>query len=459
MGWLGLKSVKKFAVILLVVWIAISLCGCTAIGIDVESQLRPPKNNGEQELLQNALDSYVLQNKMNKYSLKYPSEGKYLSSFILLDEVNVPVYIAPEKLQSASSWSDEAAHFCVAFYQPSIDGAKAHIHLLQHIDGNWVSVADVEGRGDTIAQVDFADIDGDSFPELLVGWNLYNTKDKILYVYSIKGMLSVISTTEMYTSMQVTDLTGEGADDILLLSVDPFDNTLTSRLIAYREDQLTTIGDAIVDTDILTLGECISAIFSEDLRGVFLDVYKDPDTTVTELILWEDVFLWTPFYSASSQMNAMTARPFSLSCRDVDGDGVMEWPVLTDLLMGEDVTSDDVCWKTSWYYYDPTSSSTALDFNSVANMNDGYLLRVSDAFPENFTITYHPGERVLEFLTTTEEEKIPFLKIQTTTSGKKSDLMDGFTYFDSFDSLHFAVWHNKDFSITTEEIRYLFFTI
>jgi hypothetical protein len=111
----GLKRIKSIAVISLVFLMTLSLCGCTAIGIDVESQLRPPKNNGEQEMLRNALDSYVLQNKMSKYSLKYPSEGDYLSSFILLDEVTFPTYVAPEELQPVSTLSPDAKNFCVAF--------------------------------------------------------------------------------------------------------------------------------------------------------------------------------------------------------------------------------------------------------------------------------------------------------------------------------------------------------
>ncbi len=454
-----MKCLRKVFSFCLIVLMILSFCGCTAIGIDVESQLRPPKNNGEQEMLQNALDDYISQNKINKYSLKYPNEGYYLSSFILLDQVRSPSYIAPEGLQPVAALSPDAENYCVAFYQPNVDGAKAHIHLLQQIDENWVSIADVEGRGDNIAQVDFADVDGDSFPELLVGWNLYNTKDKILYVYSMKEQLKEISSIEIYTSMMVSDLTGDGADDLFLLSVDPFDNTLTARLLSYRSERLTIIGDAKVDTDILSIGDCFAAVFSDDLRGVFLDVYKDPNTTVTELVLWEDVFLWTPFYSSSSQMNTITARPFSLSCRDVDGDGVLEWPVLAELMPGEEVQMTDLCWKTSWYYYDHNTSSIILDFNSIANMNDGYLLRTSETFPENFTIKYHVENRVLEFLTTEGEETTAFLKIQTTSSGKKSDLLDGFSYFDSLDSLHFAVWHNKDFSITTEELRYLFFII
>lgn len=454
-----MKRIKKLLIVCLCIWLTIVFSGCTAIGIDVESQLRPPKNNGEQELLQNALDTYIAQSKINKYSLKYPGEGKYLSSFILLDEVRLPVYTAPEELQPVSVLSAEAENFCVAFYQPSIEGSKAHIHLLQQTEEGWVSVADVEGRGDTIAQVDFADVDGDSFPELLVGWNLYNTKDKILYVYSIKESLKTISMSEIYTSMIVSDLTIDGADDLFLLSVDPFDNMLTARLISYRDNRLTAIGDTKVDSDILSIGDSFTAVFSKDLRGIFLDVYKDPNTTVTELVLWEDVFLWTPFYSLSAQMNALTARPFALSCRDIDDDGVVEWPTLTELSVGEDFRADALCWKTSWYSYDPALPGTVLDFKSVVNTNDGYLLRLSDAFPEEFSISYDKKTRVLEFLTTLDDETVPFLKIQTTTSGKKSDLLDDFSYFDSFDSLHFAIWHNKDFAITTEEIRYLFYTI
>lgn len=54
-----MKRIKKLLIVCLCIWLTIVFSGCTAIGIDVESQLRPPKNNGEQELLQNALDTYI----------------------------------------------------------------------------------------------------------------------------------------------------------------------------------------------------------------------------------------------------------------------------------------------------------------------------------------------------------------------------------------------------------------
>lgn len=454
-----MNRMSKWLLLFVTVILLFSLSGCTAIGIDVENQMHPPKNNGEQELLQEALDTYISQNNITQYSLKYPSGGNYLSAFILLSDLQPPTYVSTSTQETVTHYTG-AEDFCIAFYQPDMEGANTHIHLLRNIEGEWVSVSDIEGRGSTLAQVDFADLDGDSFPELLIGWNLYNTKDRILYVYSINNTLKELSTTEIYTSMVVSDLTADGADDLLLLTIDPITDLLSANLFSYRSQKLSVVGWTVVDTDVLSIGDSLMSIFADNTRGVFVDVYKEPNATVTQLLIWKDEFLQSPFYSSSEPTNSLTARPFLLNCRDVDEDGIVEWPVVSDL-QDDNLTATNVCWETQWYYYDIIRNKILFDFDSVVNTNDGYVLKLTDAFPKEFTVVYDEENHIADFVATdkngdAESSSRSFLKIQTTTSNKKTELPDGFTFFDSSDSLYFSVWYSEELTVTMEEIRYLF---
>lgn len=70
---------------------ALLLSGCNALGLDVEDYLRPPKSTGEQEAIQQALETYIEAHAekggVTDYILKYPKEGSYRSAFILVDQV------------------------------------------------------------------------------------------------------------------------------------------------------------------------------------------------------------------------------------------------------------------------------------------------------------------------------------------------------------------------------------
>lgn len=454
-----MKNVRSFLVLVLIVFMCFTLIGCNALGIDVESQLRPPKNNGNQEELQNALDAYITANSekgdVSSYTLKYPSEGQYLSAFILLDQVKPHTYISATEAAAAEMKNEALGDYCIAFYRMDVNNANTHVHLLKKEETAWRSVADVEGYGEEIAQVEFADFDGDGFPELLVGWNMYNTKDKRLIIYSTESELEILSSDKTYTGLAVGDLTADGSDDFLLMNIST-GKRVNAHLYSYLNDRFTLMGKADMDSDIQRFGESLLTIFPEGERGVFIDAYKDPGTTITELILWKGGMLDTPLCDKPSFITTVSAREVPLACRDIDRDGNVEWPVVSLLPGQESLSAQTEVMKTAWYAYDSSTDTVIHDFDSVINTADGYSVRLNEQWPADFSVKYHKTSRILEFIDVSEDVLAPFLKFQTTTSGKKADLADDMVYFDETDSLHYAVWRANSLDVTMEEIRYLF---
>lgn len=434
------------------------LTGCNALGIDVENQLRPPKNNGDQEALQAALDEYINENSEkgegNRYTLKYPSEGRYLSAFILLDNLHAQEYISADK-QATPLLQQLNGEYCLAFYRRDIETAMTRINLLKKDDGIWRTIADVEGQGTEIAQVDFADFNGDGFPELVVGWDMYNTKDKRLVVYGIDSDLQVLSEEMTCTSLVLSDLTADGKDDLLLVEINT-GKRVGVRLISYMNHRFTTVGQTQLDMDIQRIVAQQNAIFAGGERGVYLDASKDPDTTITELVVWKDDRLQAPLCDDKTLINTVSAREFSISFRDIDGDGTIEWPQIVPLVGQTNASRQPFFLRLGWYYYDVTESQVAYDFDSIVNTQDRYSVRISERWPEEFSVIYHEEPRILEFQDLSTETPTSFLKLQTTTTGRKSDLEENMVYFDETDSLYFAVWYDSELNMTMEELRYLF---
>lgn len=114
---------------------ALLLSGCNALGLDVEDYLRPPKSTGEQEAIQQALETYIEAHAekggVTDYILKYPKEGSYRSAFILVDQVqpnrlgNLSASSLTENKRAASNTMSAAeATQAVAFYRLDVDRPK-----------------------------------------------------------------------------------------------------------------------------------------------------------------------------------------------------------------------------------------------------------------------------------------------------------------------------------------------
>lgn len=457
-----MKPIKIVAVLCAIV-LCIVLNGCQIIGIDVKNQMRPPKNNGDQEALQNALESYIQstieKGEPSEYALKYPVSGEYRSSFILFNQIKAPNVMRPMGTgRAAVSNETQLKDYGVVFYRMDTDNANTHINLLKRTDNGWVSVADVGGYGEEIAQVDFGDVNGDGFPELMVGWNLYNSNNKRLTIYDVKNGLTLLSSDKMYTSFLVNDFTADGSADLLLLSAWTADHSVSARLFSFSEGELVLRDLVELDGGIQRFEQLLLVEQEPGVTGVYVDCYKDPHTVITELIYWKDRQLYAPFHDLSTGLTSDTAREMFTYCNDMDLDGIVEIPRCNRLPGYEEADVADAFWKTSWYSYSISDGKFTHEFDSVVNSHDSYVMKLSPNWPKNFTVYYDEQTRVMSFCET-EDAKTVFLEIQTNLTGKTADLLEGFSYFDSTGSLHYALrlyQSTNGFALSATEVQYLF---
>ena len=440
------------------------LTGCSAIGLNVETQLIPPDNSGEQQAIREALDAYVRSHTASgesaDYTLKYPSAGHYLSAFITLDEVEKHTVLSPETATAALS--DETAgvpNTAIAFYRRNSENALVHINLLKRKDdGSWASVADVEGEGEAVNRVDFGDLDKDGTPELLIGWHLYNTRDSRLGIYELDNGLTARPFSAPYTDLVVGDITGDGADDILLLSIMTGTRLASAQLFTYRENGVVEHGHTMLDSDIVGFGGHIIAKLSDEMNGVFLDCHKEQNAMITELIYWEDGKLQAPLCDQMLQFNSVTAREVSIASRDIDGDGVVEWPVTTRMPGFEDTEFSKTLWHTEWCYWNHATQQIKTEFIALIPAEDGYMLRLREDW-EDMPATYNVDTRILTLYTDVENDDWLF-RIATYPVSQKDELPDGYELLGETDEVCYAVSFAEEQTETTlEEFKYLFYSI
>lgn len=429
------------------------LSGCNIIGLDVENQLIPPQNDKEQNAMQTALYDYL---QSYNFTLAYPTSGDYQTPFIILDQIKERDILSSETATEAETPdSNSLSNWGIAFYRWNMNNAKTKIHLLKkNQDGVWETAADIEGLGEDVAEVNFADLNGDGFPELLVGWNMYNTTDKRLAIYRIDRQLSTVAFESAYTALRVADMTDDEAEDVLLFNISSGDAEVKARLYSYVNSQMQFRGETRLDSGIKQIGFSIVAALSPTVNGFFVDCQKDADTTITELIYWNNSSLESPFSDKETNLNTMTARETGLACQDIDGDGAVEWPVSTRLSGYENSVLEKTLWQTDWMTYDFRSAQAVRKFSSIVNPMDSYMLRLRDEWAEGaIGISYEGESHTLHFRLAEQNED--FLQLLATHSTTKIALPDGFSYFDGLNTWHYAVWVDTEV-VTLEEIQYLF---
>lgn len=437
------------------------LTGCSAIGLNVESQLFPPDNGGEQDAIRTALDAYVVSHTASgetaDYTLKYPSHGEYLSAFITLDQVKEHTVLSPNGSVTSSVAEAASSDTAIAFYRRNAESALAHINLLKRQnDGTWTSVADVEGKGEAVNRVDFGDLNNDGVPELLIGWSLYNTKDSRLSIYDLGNDLNAYSFGAPYTDLIVTDLTGDGADDLLLLNILTGTHLASAQLYSFRTNGAVTQSHVMLDSEIISFGEYIVAELSEGVNGVFLDCYKEQRAMITELIYCEDGKLSAPLCDQTAQLNSVTTRELLITSRDIDGDGTVEWPVTTRMPGFEEAEASTALWHAEWCYWNHATKRLVTDFTGLIPANDLYMLRLRDEW-QDLPAAYTVGTRTMTLYTDSESGDWLF---RISVFSSQEDIPENYSLLKEANGQCYAVCiADTQQKLTTEDFHYLFYCL
>ena len=360
---------------------------CTGCSLDVESFLQPPRAQGEQQQVQQALETYIRDSgAAERYTLKYPNEGAYTSAFVLCDADGKPV-------QNSTA----TARMALAFYALASAPEDTHVNLLRRDGEEWVSIADVGSGGADIRQVTFGDLDGDGTEELLAGWSTYNSQDRRLTVYSLKNSLHVMAAGRLYNSLYVGDMTASGTDSVLLFRT-AGDERVTASLERVQNGELITEDTVSLDGKIQQFGGMTLCRLAQGVHGLYVDCVREDSSLVTELICYDAEGLRAPFYDRTTNATDVTHRDNGLPARDVDGDGRLEIPysnLLTDM-SGMDLTEYITRWR-SWDYATATWKDR---LNTVVNTADNYLVVLDDARLEGLRTAYNPVTHTLDLMDT-----------------------------------------------------------
>ena len=300
---------KKITAIIFCVLIAFSLCGCTVFDSEVSDLLKAPKLTGEMRPIQQALENSLKEN----YTLIFPNYGDYRSAIIMHD--------------IDSDNTNEA----IVFYSTTVESTvNVHIAIVDNEGGSWTVTAEQNLVGADVERVMFDDLDSDGCLEILVGWNIYGNVDKKLKVYEYTGNSMITILEEPYTCFITCDLNDDFSKDVLVVYLNSATALSQASYFSVTKDAISKIGNCFLDGSVTAYYDPLVSKTADGKFCVYLDAAKGAGL-ITEVLCFEDGVFKNPFYDIENPVESPTFRTSVVACKDFDGDGVVEVPIMQAL--------------------------------------------------------------------------------------------------------------------------------
>lgn len=376
--------IRRSLCVVLALVLSFIICGCSDIFSDNDAELlSPPKLVGEMEPIQDALESGV----GGRFTLKYPSQGDIRSAITMGD------------------LDGDGKSEAIAFYSTSTDNAVTmHIAVISNQGDKWQFTAEQKIVANSVESVVIKDMDGDGKNEIIVGWRVYgnNQRQVSVYQYTANSLMSLLD--EPYTVFLVCDLNDDFTSDILIINQDTLTSKAWARYFGITNTGVNELGTCEMDGSITSYYTPVISKLSTGDSCVYVDSVKGAGV-LTEILLFKDGSLVNALYNPEANDIPVTQRSSAILCRDFDGDGVVEIPLMTVFPTVEFYENNDKAYLTAWSTFDGESFITKA--SRVINYNDGYYLEFDDSFYNNITVIRNTeGRQRLFYLYDYETETV-----------------------------------------------------
>ena len=281
----------------------------------------------------------------------------------------------------------------VAFFRIATEDNPIKIYIFRVV-GDDYEVADViQGAGTGIESIRYTDMDADGIMELLVGWQM-GTALRHMTLYSMRGFNHMNIAEMDYTTITVSDLTGDGNPDVAAVRIGTSEAAGEVVVFTLMSDGEVERADANLSEGI----ESISRIAAGKLRGGTTALFLDGRLIGGGIIT--DIFCFTDNKTLSNITRVPTgdevvSRPINVFATDINGDGITEVPRTVPLPQ----QSETLYYAIEWYAYRPNGNSTRV-VSTYHNYSDSWYFVLPDTWRGRLTVRredFVSGERTIVF--------------------------------------------------------------
>ncbi len=253
----------------------LQLCGCSSFKFaTIDKLMHPPRLYGDNSELQAAFEKAVGKG----ITLKAPISGTYKSAFIFYD---------------IDSDGDSEAF---VFYVKNLDDDAVRMQVMDKRDGRWTSITSFIGSGSEVNTVDFIDMNSDNVFELIVSWNILESKgNKMFSIYKFNVSKNIVGVnaicTEAYTIMKPLDIDSDSDTEVFFILLDATSEAPQSvaRVLKMTDNKIALSGEVKLDGNVSGYSEIKDFTGKKDHKyKLYIDAFKGETQMITEVIFWNN---------------------------------------------------------------------------------------------------------------------------------------------------------------------------
>lgn len=317
---------RKLLGLLLLCWLAAVLGGCD-LDFDPKASMKTPMLSSDKESLRSVVNQYLAQ-LPNGGTLIRPSDDG-TSSLIRVQDLD-----------------HDGTNEAVVFYDTPDETVRIHGAIFESRGSTWVPLTEIEGEGQVLESLQFADLTHDGKTEIIAGYSSGEKQvQKGLAVYSLVGKKLEKILELPYNEYVIDDL---NADKQLDLSIVTFKKNESSTITTLQYDGKTfaQLDKLDLDSNIDDYFNVISGkVTADGEEGVMLDAAIGNNSGYTLLVMMKQGKL----EQVLSQ--DQTFKDQRIVSGDINGDGVLEYGVMQVPTGWEGYSPDDVPWFHLYYQW------------------------------------------------------------------------------------------------------------
>lgn len=357
---------KKILSLALGAVVALSMAGCSSVGLSVDNLMHPPKAVGDKAQIQTLIDSVAGEG----YTLKYPQSGNYRSAITMKD-------IDSDSVEEA-----------VAFYLPVGDIATVHMLVMDSIDGVWQSVGDYKSQSTSVDSLNFCDLDGNGIFEIAACWKTYNANvnQLSLHIYE-DNKVREVSTEHTCSSLLTGDFTENDGDELLLLTLFSTEKDASAALVDLNKNKsdLSVLGSTPLNPDVVSYSQLLVGNIFANQTGAVIDGCTSSGEYNTQLLYFNTYFdsLERIAFTENVAYN-QALRSYPVMSEDVNGDGIIEVPAAFKLNIEKDRT-DRVAAAELYWCQQTATGTVPLISHQAASFAYGFTFEIPKEWDGKFT--------------------------------------------------------------------------
>lgn len=268
--------------------------------------------------------------------------------------------------------------------------------------GDYYLYVVIDGEGSAVSSVEYADVNGDGAREIILCWQI-SGDIHLLSVCSMNGEEPVEVLSADCSKFLVTDLDGDGVEEILNLRLD---YSGTSSLICYEISRKNEVQSSRKDLSagITEVKRARLGTLSDGTAALFVESLTWAESLVTDVFRLVGGELENITMANSGASN--TARSYPAYAADINGDRAMEIPE----------SAGDIL---NWYSLDAAGRKT-LALTTYHDYESGWYLTLPETFMNDLSVsrrTEAAGEIAVTFTVDGEAA----LRIYTLTGENRRD--------------------------------------